>query len=250
LLGYPYQPQFTTIISVENKEPFGPRPTPATGTYAPLSRQRLGVLEYLRIHAPIRIAETATDLGLHANTVREHLDALVGLGIVERIAEKPVGRGRPAAVYRPSAADPAVVARDYAGLATALAGHLARTSSEPESDARAAGVEWGRELAKDNPGGTDSADARRTVLDMLARLGFGPDDNGLDDPRGIALRYCPLLDAARRYPSVVCQVHLGIVAGLLEQVGADTAPGLDLIAFAEPGACRLFLPDPVVRHGS
>lgn len=223
----------------------GPEPTPVVGVAVALSGQRLRVLEYVRAHSPVRVADAATALDLHPNTVREHLDAVVGLGLVERATAGALGRGRPATLYRASAADPAVAVRDYAGLATALAGHLARTSAHPERDARAAGVEWGRELI-DEPGG----DPRRSVLEALARLGFAPDDDA-DGPsdRGIALRRCPLLDAARRYPTVVCQVHLGIVEGMLERVGAPSTRGLDLIPFAEPGACRLFLPDPVVRHG-
>ncbi|VEG40818.1 putative transcriptional regulator [Mycolicibacterium flavescens] len=214
----------------------------ATGP-VPLSGQRLRVLEHVRVHAPVRTVDAALELGLHQNTVREHLDALVDLGLVERTTEPAAGRGRPAALYRPSAADPALRVRDYASLATALAGHIARTSAEPERDARAAGVEWGREVAEEI-GRTDS-DPRQAVLDALARLGFAPEDDG--PQRGVALRRCPLLEAARRYPSVVCQVHLGIVEGLLHSVDAPTGPGLDLIPFAEPGACRLFLPDPVVK---
>lgn len=213
-----------------------------------LSGQRLRVLDYVRAHSPVRVTEVAGALGLHANTVREHLDAVVTLGLVERATARTAGRGRPATLYRVSAADPAVAVRDYAGLATALAGQLARTSVQPERDARAAGVEWGRELLDDRSHA--GRDARQTVLEALARLGFAPDD----DPgtsgarRGVALRRCPLLDAARRYPTIVCQVHLGIVEGMLQRLGVTDTPGLDLIPFAEPGACRLFLPDPVVRH--
>ena len=222
----------------------GPIPAPSATGHVPLSGQRLRVLGYVRGHAPVRTVDAATALGLHRNTVREHLDALVGLGLVERATEPAAGRGRPAALYRPSAADPAVAARDYAGLATALAGHLARTSADPERDARAAGVEWGRELAEEIS--RSDGHKRQAVLDALTRLGFAPDDEGAE--RGVALRRCPLLDAARRYPSVVCQVHLGIVEGLLESIEAPTGPGLDLIPFAEPGACRLFLPDPVLKR--
>lgn len=213
-----------------------------------LSGQRLRVLDYVRAHSPVRVTDVAGALGLHANTVREHLDAVVTLGLVERSTARTAGRGRPATLYRVSAADPAVAVRDYAGLATALAGQLARTSVQPERDARAAGVEWGRELLDERSHA--GRDARQTVLEALARLGFAPDD----DPgtsgarRGVALRRCPLLDAARRYPTIVCQVHLGIVEGMLQRLGVTDTPGLDLIPFAEPGACRLFLPDPVVRH--
>jgi predicted ArsR family transcriptional regulator len=232
------------------KEPIvlGPRPTPVLEAPVALSGQRLRVLEYVRAHSPVRVAEAAAALDLHANTVREHLDAVVELGLVERSTARTSGRGRPATLYRASAADPAVAIRDYAGLATALAGQLARTSAHPERDARAAGVEWGRELIDEYS--QTGGDARQSVLEALARLGFAPDDDpdALGAHRGVALRRCPLLNAARRYPTIVCQVHLGIVEGMLERLGATVTPGLALIPFAEPGACRLFLPDPVVRH--
>lgn len=213
-----------------------------------LSGQRLRVLEYVRARSPVRVADAAAALDLHANTVREHLDAIAELGLVERSTAGALGRGRPATLYRASAADPAVAMRDYAGLATALAGLLARTSAHPERDARAAGVEWGRELIDESSRAGD--DPRQSVLEALGRLGFAPDTDadGQDTREGIALRRCPLLDAARRYPTIVCQVHLGIVEGMLERLGATGTPGLGLIPFAEPGACRLFLPDPVVRH--
>lgn len=225
----------------------GPEPTPVLEAPVALSGQRLRVLEYLRAHSPVRVADAAAALDLHPNTIREHLDAVVGLGLVERSTAGALGRGRPATLYRVSAADPSVAVRDYAGLAIALAGHLARTSAHPERDARAAGVEWGRELI-DGSGG----DPRQSVLDALDRLGFAPDvdADGPNGPRSVALRRCPLLDAARRYPTVVCQVHLGIVEGMLERLGVHRRTGLDLIPFAEPGACRLFLPDPVVRQDS
>lgn len=243
--------QFTTVISVKKDSVvLGPAPTPVHGIPVALSGQRLRVLEYVRAHSPVRVADAAAGLDLHPNTVREHLDAVVALGLLERSTESALGRGRPATSYRASAADPAVAVRDYAGLATALAGHLARTSGHPERDARTAGTEWGRELVGD--AGRAGTDPRQTVLDTLTRLGFAPDADAASPDthggRGIALRTCPLLDTARRYPTVVCQVHLGIVEGMLERLGARAARGLDLIPFAEPGACRLFLPDPVVRH--
>jgi predicted ArsR family transcriptional regulator len=226
----------------------GPDPMPILGVTVALSGQRLRVLEYVRAHSPVRVTDAAAELDLHPNTVREHLDAVVGLGLVERSIATALGRGRPATVYRASAADPAVAVHDYAGLATALAGQLARTSAHPERDARAAGIEWGRELIDESS--QSGGHPRQAVLEVLARLGFAPDsdDETAGSPRGIALRRCPLLNAARRYPTVVCQVHLGIVEGMLERLGAPSGLGVDLIPFAEPGACRLFLPYPVVQQ--
>ncbi|WKK11726.1 transcriptional regulator [Rhodococcus ruber] len=228
---------------MENSDPaLGPAP-PATAEPPPLSAQRATVLGDVRTHAPVRVGDVAGRLALHTNTVREHLEALVELGLLvhDSVGPQPArGRGRPARWYRPApAADPSVSARDYAGLATALAGHLARTSATPESDARAAGTDWGRDLVREYRA---SGDPDRTVLTLLAHLGFDPVDDG--PLRGVALRRCPLLAAARRFPTVVCQVHLGIVEGVLAELGAPTGPGLDLLPFAEPGACRLFLPTP------
>lgn len=214
----------------------GPAPTWGSSAPVPLSAQRLAVLEHLRSHAPVRAGDTAAALGLHPNTIRQHLDALIGLGLVDRSTETTGARGRPAAWYRPSAADPDTSVHAFATLATVLAGQLAR-SAHAERDARAAGVAWGHELIAEGDGG----DPRRTVLDALARLGFAPDETPAD-ALGIALRRCPLLDAARRHPDVVCRVHLGIVVGMWEKLAAPGRSQPDLIAFAEPGACRLLLP--------
>lgn len=55
------------------------------------------------------------------------------------------------------------------------------------------------------------------------------------------VRRCPLRDVARRYPEVVCQVHQGLIAGALTELGGDDA-GVDLLPFSESDACRLVLP--------
>lgn len=235
---------------MEKKPKLGPAPALGEATHVALSPQRLVVLEHARANAPVRVADAAARLGLHPNTVREHLEALVALGLVEHTTETPSGRGRPAALYRPSGADPTVPVRAFTALATVLAGQLARVSAHPGRDARAAGIDWGRDLVGESR--SEREDPHRAVLDALTRLGFAPDHGRPDASAvrpGIALRRCPLLDAARRYPGVVCQVHLGIVVGALEKLGAAAGPGVELVPFAEPGACRLFLPDPAVAPG-
>jgi predicted ArsR family transcriptional regulator len=56
----------------------------------------------------------------------------------------------------------------------------------------------------------------------------------------VRLTTCPLLEAAHRFPDVVCGVHLGIVRAALEEYGGDPTRS-ELLPFAEPGACRLEL---------
>jgi predicted ArsR family transcriptional regulator len=156
---------------------------------------------------------------------------------VQRTPAAPRGRGRPAWLY--SATAPAGQS-EYAGLAATLASAIQRTSSAPRADGIAAGAEWGHGLARDKggPPRRGEAAARRQVVALLDDLGFAPEANRAQSK--VRLTRCPLLEAAYRYPDVVCGVHLGIVRGALEEYGADGA-GSELYPFAEPGACRLEL---------
>lgn len=146
-------------------------------------------------------------------------------------------------------------AREYAGLASALAAQIARTSRHPRADAIAAGRRWGRDLVRRSPAAAtptttlapaaakalSAVSARRTVVALLEELGFAP---GADSRAGVVkLRRCPLLEAAHEHPEVVCGVHLGVARGALEELG--TVPELiestALQPFSEPRACRLDL---------
>lgn len=224
-------------------------PAPVRGSAGPaLSGPRGVVLERLQESPePVTISGLAAELGVHPNTARDHLDALVERGLAVRGRAPAQGRGRPA--WRYTAAvdrlEPDARVRDYAGLAAALAGHLARTSADPGAEGLAAGREWGRTLMSDRPA-ESAGTPRHRVVHLLGELGFAPEADAAATT--VALRRCPLLDAARQHPEVVCQVHLGIVRGALEHHGGDPEPTA-LLPFAEPGACRLHLDTAAVRAG-
>ena len=111
-----------------------------------MSRSRTRLLETLAASPlPMTLAALSTATGLHVNTVREHLEALEHGGRVQRESAAPRGRGRPASLYR--AVEPEA-GSEYAGLATALAAAIHRSSERPRDDAVAAGVDWGRDLAR------------------------------------------------------------------------------------------------------
>ena len=175
----------------------------------------------------------------HVNTVRLHLEYLAQSGLALRERAPGVGRGRPSWHYRanPDHPEPDPRVREYGALAGALAAHIVRTSTRPEGDAYAAGLEWGRQEGRERHlGDTSRANARRTVVSILAELGFAPTAN--ERHTTVHLTRCPLLDVARQYPDVVCQVHRGLVGGLLQSLGADPADA-DLRPFSDPGSCRL-----------
>jgi predicted ArsR family transcriptional regulator len=136
-------------------------------------------------------------------------------------------------------------AEEYVALAAAFADRLAERGGDPGEDARAIGKAWGAGLAARHGSGADAArTGGEEVVGLLDRLGFSPvaePDEAPGEGATVLLRTCPLLDAARRHPEVVCQVHLGLVAGALEANG-EPSDGLRLVPFARPGACELGLP--------
>jgi predicted ArsR family transcriptional regulator len=204
-----------------------------------MSPSRARILDLLSAQPePTTLAALVSATGLHANTVREHLDALHHDGLVERSREHGGGRGRPA--WRYAATGASAGTSEYAGLAAALAAAVERTSPDPAADARIAGTAWGRDLARSHgrPASGSAAAARREVVDLLAEIGFEPRTD--DRATTVRLTRCPLLEAAHRSPEVVCGVHLGLVSGALEEYGTDPE-GTDLEPFAEPGACLLHL---------
>jgi len=180
------------------------------------------------------VASLSQATGLHENTVRDHLKALVDAGHVEQVTLPPPPRGRPAQGYvaSPSNPEPDTRVRDYAGLAVTLARHLQRNSSDPAREAEVAGDGWGRELAVNRSGAEDAA---QYVLSLMTDLGFEPrlgPDGGT-----IRLTKCPLLDAARELPDVVCGVHEGLINGALAE--AELPADAHLHPFGEPNACLL-----------
>lgn len=222
----------------------GPAPVRSGTPGRSLSGQRAAVLERLQqAAAPATVTALAEELGVHVNTVREHLDALVAAGFAVRDRAPAAGRGRPAWQYTATdLVEQDVRLRDYAGLTGALAGHLERTSTDAGADARAIGRTWGAELAGEVPAepGAGPETARHRTVALLSMLGFAPEAGSA--AASVALRRCPLLDVARAHPDVVCNVHLGIAQGALEAFGGDPEPAT-MLPFAEPGACRLHLAD-------
>lgn len=188
---------------------------------------------------PVTLASLAATTSLHPNTVREHLDTLVRAGLAGRTREQPHGRGRPAWAYEATTA--VSEASEYAALAVVLSSTIARTSPQPSVDAERAGEDWGRTLARDRGVAPTTPElARDRALELLDDLGFEPRQDP-SVPSTVRLTRCPLLEAARSNPLIVCNVHLGMLRGVLTEHGADPV-GSALAPFAEPGACLLVVP--------
>lgn len=230
---------------IVNKNPaLGPAPPEPTSPPPGASDEMVHVLGTAQ--GPLTVPELTDRLGVHPNTVRARLSALVDDGLVERTSLVPEGRGRPAHIYALSdqgrkASQPRDVFGEYRGLSAAFAEHLAQHSSRPAQEGRAVGRVWGAELAQSSrsPQGDvePRVSAQNQTVDLLEELGFTP----VPERTSVALRTCPLLELAIRLPEVVCAVHRGLVEGALREFSSrDEVPEVELAAFAEPGACRLY----------
>ena len=213
----------------------GRGPRPAIAVEEPPSRAGAAVLATLReAREPLSLARLSAATGLHVNTLRDHLDLLAAGGFVRRRRAVPHGRGRPAWLYAASGRPRGSAVAEYAGLAAVLAELVSRTSDRPWDVSVEVGTGWGKRLAQGRE--IECADPREVVVEILEELRFAPEADGGQ----VRLTRCPLLDVARSNPDVVCGVHLGIVRGVLEQLGADPG-GTRLLPFVESGACLLSL---------
>ncbi|MFF4363173.1 helix-turn-helix transcriptional regulator [Streptomyces sp. NPDC001604] len=203
------------------------------------SPRRREILDVLRTAAaPLGVAETAERIGVHPNTVRFHLEALTGEGLVERRVLEPSGPGRPRTVYAPRPGMDRGGTRSYRLLAQMLLGRLAATGPDARSTAMEAGRAWGRSLVEAPPPSsrpTPEESAGRLV-ELLDGLGFAPDPEGGKVPARIRLRHCPFLELAEEYGHLVCPLHLALMQGALAELRAPLT-ATDLEPFAEPDVC-------------
>jgi predicted ArsR family transcriptional regulator len=173
-------------------------------------------------------------LGLHANTVRLHLERLREAGLVE---VEPVHRGtvgRPQHVYSlaPGAPGLGFDPPSYTLLAGLLAALAERTGADAD-DAAAAGRAWGLEAGRR----TRSRSCAKALTAEMARLGFDPaatEQSGVTD---VAFLHCPFRELAEAYPELVCNLHRGICEGVVETVGGGRVEEFATLYDRDP--CRV-----------
>jgi predicted ArsR family transcriptional regulator len=159
---------------------------------------------------PLGRDEVAEALGVGRTLAAFHLDKLVDAGLLEvsyarRSGRSGPGAGRPAKLYRLSAAEHAVSVppRAYRSAAELLAEALERTGGE-ETLYRVAEAH-GRK-----------AGPAPDVTTLLAENGYAPTSG--EDGR-IELRNCPYHRLAEEFPPLICGMNLAMLGGLLEGAG-------------------------------
>jgi predicted ArsR family transcriptional regulator len=198
------------------------RRPPIYRTLASLSRVNL--LRALQLRGTCTVEELARATGLHHNTAREHLHCLIADGFVTCEPEHKDTKGRPRILYN--------VANDAAHRDDSVQAAKVTAAVHRADQVR-------RLLHADGGADADSAMARQVDVldDHLDRAGF--DARVETGDMHVQLHNCPFSDLARQHPQV-CQVHFGLVKGMLEQVGGPLEAE-ELHPFVEPHSCTLDL---------
>ncbi|GAA4486405.1 helix-turn-helix transcriptional regulator [Microbacterium panaciterrae] len=171
------------------------------------SYSRVQILHLVQSRAERTIDELCAATTLHPNTVREHLQRLIEGGYVIQAAEQRTTRGRPRALYSAATGSPEAsspIAREKV-MAAARRGDVLRRilhTSDSELGQRA----------------TYQLDA---LVEHLEESGFEPviDEEQLT----VELTPCPHAAAEPEHRPVLCQVHLGLMQGVLAQAGGPLA---------------------------
>jgi predicted ArsR family transcriptional regulator len=174
-------------------------------------------LELARSPIPLTTAEVADVLDLHVNTVRPHLERMrdVGLLQVDTVGRGAVGRPQHRYSLSPDAPSLGLEPSPYPMLARVLL-QAASEGGLDAGDLADAGREQGRSDARRWPATTPAVDA---LVVEQAKLGFDPAVVEDADEATMAFAHCPFRALAEQHPDLVCQLHCGLVEGLVDELG-------------------------------
>ena len=184
---------------------------------------------------PLSAPELADRLGVHANTVRLHLERLRDAGLVDAEAAHRGTVGRPQHLYflAPGAPSLGFDPPAHALLAGLLAALAERVGADPD-DAADTGHAWGAEAARR----TRTRSCVRALAAELERLGFepalAPGDGTSEGAVRIEFLHCPFRELAEAYPELVCNLHRGLCEGLVDEVGGGSVEEFATLYDPEP----------------
>ena len=183
---------------------------------------------------PLSATELAERLGIHANTVRLHLERLREAGLVDVEAVHRGTVGRPQHVYALASGAPSLGfdPPSYTLLAGLLAALAERVGADGE-EATAIGRKWGAEAGRR----TRSRSCTKALTSELERLGFDPVADEDDGEVSIAFLHCPFRELAEAYPELVCNLHRGICEGVVKSVGGGSVD--DFATLYDHDPCRV-----------
>jgi predicted ArsR family transcriptional regulator len=184
---------------------------------------------------PLAAPELAERLGVHANTVRLHIERLRDAGLVDAEAVHRGTVGRPQHLYflAPGAPSLGFDPPAHALLAGLLAALAERVGADV-TDAAGTGHAWGAEAGRR----TTARSCVQALARELERLGFepgvAPGDGTSEGAVRIDFLHCPFRELAEAYPELVCNLHRGLCEGIVDEVGRGSVEEFATLYDHEP----------------
>lgn len=175
-----------------------------------------GELLALLRRSPRTVSELATELGISGNAVRQHLASALVEGVVEEGPRRATG-GKPARVYRLTAAGEEAFPKAYAFVLSALVGALRERLGGAEARALLRGI---GEAGAEAGGGPAPGDLEARLVEasrVLASLGGDVVVERAGGGWMVRGAGCPLSSVVTDQPEA-CGVVEGLLAGMTGQV--------------------------------
>ena len=192
--------------------------------------------ELARSTAALSASDLAERLGIHANTVRLHLERLREVGLVDVEAVHRGTVGRPQHLYFLSAGAPGLgfdppAHALLAGLLAALAEQVGADAAEAAETGRV----WGARRRSTHPVTQlpHCARGRARQARVRARAGVRRRRRRHGIAR-IEFLHCPFRELAEAYPELVCNLHRGLCEGVVDAVGGGTVEEFATLYDPEP----------------
>jgi len=205
--------------------------------------RRTHIIQILRdAKEPLSVAQVAEMVGIHVNTARFHLESLVDAGLATRETEARQAPGRRRILYTGTLPNQTHErAQGYRLLAEILTATIAARYPDAGEQMFQVGREWGRYLtSQPMPFEVFNEDEiAERVVDKLDALWFAPELVQQPVPH-LLLHNCPFYRTAIQSPNVVCQLHVGMVNGSLEELRSCHRV-TDVWPQEQPHCCRAVL---------
>ena len=179
--------------------------------------------------------DLADRLGVHANTVRLHLERLREVGLVDAEAVRRGTVGRPQHLYFLAAGAPGLgfdppAHALLAGLLAALAERVGADTEDAADIGHAWGADAGLRATTRSCLGALEAELNRLGFEPAVEPGDGTSEGGVR----IEFLHCPFRELAEAYPELVCNLHRGLCEGVVDKVGGGSIQEFATLYDPEP----------------
>ena len=158
-----------------------------------LGESQRSIVEALKREGSRTVPELARALSLNVETLRAHLRALEGHGLVRRESQRTRGRGRPEIVYGLTAEAESLFPRREGEVLQGLARHLAASGQEEVlREYFEAYIGARREVALARVAGLAGRERLTVAAEVLTELGFMAEVVDAEGGARLRLSHCPL----------------------------------------------------------